>query len=143
MKAKIDLEKFVRSLMERYYETHNIDCTTTECWLDKVLKDQGLEYKDGEIVEIEQEPKWVKTEREAIQEYLEQAKKFNKERLMEVAKPETPEEKAEAEERAIVHRLDRIIELLERPILMPYSQPVQPLQPYYYGTTASTEGGEE
>jgi len=60
MKAKIDLYKFVRSLMERYYETHNIDCTTTECWLDKVLKDQGLEYKDGEIVEIEQEQPYNK-----------------------------------------------------------------------------------
>jgi hypothetical protein len=56
MKAKIDLEKFVRSLMERYYEKIHIDPTTTKCWLDSVLEDQGLEYKDGEIVEIEQPP---------------------------------------------------------------------------------------
>ena len=41
--------------MKRFYETHNIDPITTECWLDKVLEDQGLEYKDGEIVEIPQE----------------------------------------------------------------------------------------
>ena len=55
MKTKIDLDKFVRSLMERYYEKIHIDPTTTKCWLDSVLEDQGLEYKDGEIVEIEQE----------------------------------------------------------------------------------------
>ena len=55
MKAKIDLDKFVRSLMERYYEKIHIDPTTTKCWLDSVLEDQGLKYKDGEIVEIEQE----------------------------------------------------------------------------------------
>ena len=41
--------------MKRFYETHNIDPITTRCWLDKVLEDQGLEYKDGEIVEILQE----------------------------------------------------------------------------------------
>lgn len=55
MKAKINLEKFICSLMKRYYEIHNIDPLTTRCWLDKVLRDQGLEYKDGEIVEILQE----------------------------------------------------------------------------------------
>ena len=52
-------------------------------------------------------------------------------------------------EQAIISRLDRIIELLERPIIMPFSQPIQPLQPIYYDTnkvycdTASTEGGDE
>lgn len=54
-------------------------------------------------------------------------------------------------EQAIISRLDRIIELLERPIIMPFSQPIQPLQPIYYDpnkdkvycSTASTEGGEE
>lgn len=55
MKAKIDLEKFVRSLMERYYEKIHIDPTTTKCWLDSVLEDQGLEYKDGKIVKMPQE----------------------------------------------------------------------------------------
>lgn len=55
MKSKIDLEKFICSLMKRYYEIHNIDPLTTRCWLDKVLEDQDLEYKDGEIVEISQE----------------------------------------------------------------------------------------
>ena len=60
MEAKIDLDKFVRSLMERYYEKIHIDPTTTRCWLDRVLKDQGLEYKDGEIVEIEQEQPYNK-----------------------------------------------------------------------------------
>ena len=53
--SKIDIDKFVRSLVERYYEKIHIDPTTTKCWLDSVLEDQGLEYKDGEIVEIEQE----------------------------------------------------------------------------------------
>lgn len=42
--------------MERYYEKIHIDPTTTKCWLDSVLEDQGLEYKDGEIVKIEQPP---------------------------------------------------------------------------------------
>lgn len=60
MKAKIDLEKFICSLMERYYEKIHIDPTTTKCWLDSVLEDQGLEYKDGEIVEIEQEQPYNK-----------------------------------------------------------------------------------
>ena len=55
MKAKIDLEKFICSLMKRFYKIHNIDPLTTKCWLDKVLEDQGLEYRDGEIVEIPQE----------------------------------------------------------------------------------------
>ena len=69
MKAKIDLEKFICSLMKRFYETHNIDPITTECWLDKVLKDQGLEYKNGEIVEILQESEDEKI-RKAIIDYL-------------------------------------------------------------------------
>lgn len=60
MKTKIDLDKFVHSLMERYYEKIHIDPTTTKCWLDSVLEDQGLEYKDGEIVEIEQEQPYNK-----------------------------------------------------------------------------------
>ena len=139
MKAKIDLEKFICSLMERYYETININSTTTKCWLDDVLEDQGLEYKNGEIVEIEQSSKkdyedlsviddgndgvllyFIKDGRGIsdfhiskdtarwlhgrLRKYLEmyddeqpKEKKspFNKERLMEVAKPETPEEKVE------------------------------------------------
>lgn len=148
-------------------------------------------FKDKKVTDIY---------RQGIYDVVELLKKkeqpFNKERLMEVAKPETPEEKAEAEERkhlrkryerisnsdwfkkthvgisigeqplekyvagigelgkvwdeqAIISRLDRIIELLERPIIMPFSQPIQPLQPIYYDTnkvycsTASTEGGEK
>ena len=52
------------------------------------------------------------------------------------------------DEQAIISRLDRIIELLERPIIMPYQQPLQPLQPLYdtnkiYCDTASTEGCEQ
>lgn len=51
-------------------------------------------------------------------------------------------------EQAIISRLDRIIELLERPIIMPCQQPLQPLQPLYdtnkiYCDTASTEGGKD
>jgi hypothetical protein len=78
MKAKIDLEKFISSMLG--YAEDNCEETMLD-YLHSALQDQGLEYKDGEIVEIEQK------------------NPFNKERLMEVAKPETPEEKAEAEER--------------------------------------------
>ncbi len=52
-------------------------------------------------------------------------------------------------EDAITLRLDRIIELLERqPRIMPYSQPVEPLQPLYdtnkiYCDTSSTKGGDD
>ena len=89
--------------MERYYEKIHIDPTTTKCWLDSVLENQGLEYKDGEIVEIDtidtSSPRWAEIVKECKHDALEQAKKFDKERLFEVAKQETPEEKAEAEER--------------------------------------------
>ena len=217
MKAKIDLEKFVRSLMERYYEKIHIDPTTTKCWLDSVLEDQGLEYKDGEIVEIEQEQpsekdyenlsiinegdngvqlyftkdgrgisdfriskdtaRWLHgrleeylemyDDEEPIEEIREDLRKryerigksdWFKKTHVGISIGEQPLEedvvgigglgKAWNEE-AIISRLDRIIELLERPIIMPFSQPIQPLQPIYYDTnkvycsTASTEGGEE
>lgn len=62
MKAKIDLEKFICSLMKRFYKIHNIDPLTTKCWLDKVLEDQDLEYRDGEIVEIESKDERIKKE---------------------------------------------------------------------------------
>ena len=52
--------------MKGFYETHNIDPITTECWLDKALKDQGLEYKDGEIVEIPQENEDERIKREIV-----------------------------------------------------------------------------
>ena len=55
VKTKIDLDKFVLSLVKRYYEKIHIDPTTTKCWLDSVLEDQGFEYKDGEIVKILEE----------------------------------------------------------------------------------------
>ena len=52
MKAKIDLEKFICSILNDnktnagYVHAKNIE---------RALKEQGMEYKDGEIVEIEQE----------------------------------------------------------------------------------------
>ena len=51
MKAKIDLEKFICSMLN--------DSKTNAGYvhaksIERALKEQGLEYKDGEIVEIEQ-----------------------------------------------------------------------------------------
>ena len=66
MKAKIDLEKFICSLMKRFYKIHNIDPLTTKCWLDKVLEDQGLEYRDGEIVEIPQDSEDERIKKEIL-----------------------------------------------------------------------------
>ena len=66
MKAKIDLEKFICSLMKRFYKIHNIDPLTTKCWLDKVLEDQGLEYRGGEIVEIPQESEDERIKKEIL-----------------------------------------------------------------------------
>ena len=69
MKAKIDLEKFICSLMKRFYKIHNIDPLTTKCWLDKVLEDQGLEYRDGEIVEIPQDSEDERIRKELIENF--------------------------------------------------------------------------
>ena len=69
MKAKIDLDKFVLSLMKRYYEKIHIDPTTTKCWLDSVLEDQNLEYKDEKIIETPQESEDERV-RKAIISYI-------------------------------------------------------------------------
>ena len=52
MKAKIDLEKFISSMLG--YAEDNCEETMLD-YLRSALLDQGLEYKDGEIVEIKQE----------------------------------------------------------------------------------------
>lgn len=70
---KIDVDKFVESLIKRYHEAHNIDSTTTKCWLDDVLEDQGLKYEDGKIVKPS-EPLWYDHVREVRHEALEKAK---------------------------------------------------------------------
>lgn len=100
MKAKIDLEKFICSMLND--SKTNAGYVHTKS-IERALQDQGLEYKDGKIVEIDtidtSSPRWAEIVKECKHDALEQAKNFNKERLFEVAKQETPEEKAEAEER--------------------------------------------
>ena len=51
--SKIYIDKFVASLMKHYYDAHNIDRRTTKGWFDDALEEQGLEYKDGEIVKTQ------------------------------------------------------------------------------------------
>ena len=55
MKAKIDLEKFICSMLQ--YAEDNCEETMLD-YLHSALQDQGLEYKDGEIVEIAHEPEF-------------------------------------------------------------------------------------
>ena len=103
---KIDVDKFVAELLKT---------TTAHTTLDRkdiieALHKQDLEYYDGEIVKADpkepEKPLWCDHVREVRHEALEKAKqgklsesKFNKEKLMEVAKPETLEEKLEHYER--------------------------------------------
>ena len=117
MKPKINLEKFICS----YVKWNNIQ---------DALKDQGLKCWNGEIVEIESEDERMKKEIldlvsisgngnqfEEIKDWLEkQGKKspFNKERLMEVAKPETFEEQIESWRRVCCIAEKRLKELLEK-----------------------------
>ena len=51
--AKIDIDKFVASLIKHYCEAYGIDRTSIRCWFDDALEEQGLEYKDGEIVKTQ------------------------------------------------------------------------------------------
>ena len=53
--AKIDLEKWVCSMIETFP-----DFKEGGSIYQQALKDQGLEYKDGQIVEIKQEPEETK-----------------------------------------------------------------------------------
>ena len=64
MKAKIDLEKFISSMLG--YAEDNCEETMLD-YLHSALQDQGLEYKDGEIVEIAQESKDDRIRKEIIQ----------------------------------------------------------------------------
>ena len=50
----VDIDRFVCSMIERYCKIHNIDRTLQRCWLDKVLEDQGIVYKDGELQRMEE-----------------------------------------------------------------------------------------
>ena len=68
-KVNIDLEKLVCALMKRYYLIHNIDRNQVKCWLDDVLEDCGIEYKDGSIHYIgeeEKKPATIKFEEEPV-----------------------------------------------------------------------------
>ena len=54
---KIDIDKFICSLIERYRRQHSL--TENEgCYYDAILEEQGLECRDGEIVplQIDDEP---------------------------------------------------------------------------------------
>lgn len=148
MKAKIDLEKFISSMLG--YAEDNCEETMLD-YLHSALQDQGLEYKDGEIVGIEQGDLRKRYERIGKSDWF-------KKNHVGISIGEQPSEEDVVgmgelgkvwNEQAIISRLDRIIELLERPIIMPFSQPIQPLQPIYYDTnkvycdTANTEGCEE
>lgn len=53
--AKIDTDKFIAKLVEKYSHIHNYDRTTTRSWLDVVLEEMGFEVENGEIVEIKKE----------------------------------------------------------------------------------------
>ena len=84
MKGKIDLERFICSwLKARQY------CSDNECgYVVAALREQGLDYKDGEIMKIDaidtSSPEWAEIVEECKHNGLEQAKKSNKEELMEV-----------------------------------------------------------
>jgi hypothetical protein len=95
MKAKIDLEKFISSMLE--YAEDNCEETMLD-YLHSALQDQDLEYKDGEIVEIEQE----QPSEEELVGMGGLGKVWN--------------------EQAIISRLDKIIELLtlNPPHITPY-----------------------
>ena len=60
MKAKIDLEKFISSMLG--YAEDNCEETMLD-YLHSALQDQGLEYKDGKIAEIDtidtSSPEWT------------------------------------------------------------------------------------
>ena len=49
----IDIDKFVVSLIKHYCEAYDIDRTFIKCWFDDALEEQGLEYKNGEIVKTQ------------------------------------------------------------------------------------------
>lgn len=49
----INVNKFVASLIKHYCEAYDIDRTSIKCWFDDALKEQGLEYKNGEIVKTQ------------------------------------------------------------------------------------------
>ena len=53
--GKIDIDEFVCSLM-RFTPV----ATETKYLIQSALKDQGLQYNDGQIAELESKPKWYK-----------------------------------------------------------------------------------
>ena len=64
MKAKIDLEKFICSMLND--SKTNAGYVHTKS-IERALKEQGMEYKDGKIVEIEQESEDEKIRKELIE----------------------------------------------------------------------------
>ena len=79
MKAKIDLEKFISSMLG--YAEDNCEETMLD-YLHSALQDQGLEYKDGEIVEIDSidtsSPRWAEIVKECKHEALEKGEELRK-----------------------------------------------------------------
>lgn len=126
--SKINIDKFVVSLIE-FSPQQSMKYI-------KALADQGLKYKDGEIVSIDSDSE--KGEQPSEEEMVgmgELGKVWN--------------------EQAIISRLDKIIELLQSAMLVlpqeTYIPPIickRPLDPDPntlggWETTASAEGGEE
>ena len=79
MKAKIDLEKFISSMLG--YAEDNCEETMLD-YLHSALQDQGLEYKDGEIVEIDtidtSSPRWAEIVKECKHDALEKGEELRK-----------------------------------------------------------------
>lgn len=103
--SKIDIDKFVTSLIE-FSPQQSMKYI-------KALEDQGLKYKDGEIVNIDSEKEEQPSEEEMVG-MGELGKVWN--------------------EQAIISRLDKIIELLSKssPNIYPYTPLItskRPLDP--------------
>lgn len=75
--------------------------------IKKALKQQGLEYRDGQLEEI-------RGKQEKISPNKPQTIKFNKERLMEIAKPESIEERYNID-------IDKMVEEYKERILISQS----------------------
>lgn len=54
--SKIDIDKFIVSLIQQYCKNRNLDRNIYRCWIDMCLEEQGLEVKNNEIVKIKKDP---------------------------------------------------------------------------------------
>lgn len=132
MNSKINIDKFICDFLNGMGDNYIFE---EESFIHYALKQQGLVYKNGEIVELDQKPlteeqKPVTTPGSYDMKLVclpdkPQTIKFNKERLMEIAKPESIEEKyniniekmvEEYKERILISRSLRYDDLLVRAI---------------------------